>query len=219
MNKFKFGIFDFDGNIINTMPTYTKVFSEILKSKFGINTEDSKDYYLDSTSIPINFQFKHILEKNKKSTNDVPQLVDEFYGIVDDIEFNLFVGAKELIGELFDCEYKLFITTGSKTTDTKIRLEKAKLKKYFYHIFGADEIPKGPKHIKKFAQSVNLSVEDFSKQAFYCGDGPRDMEIARMFGIYAIGIAQSVSKEKLLKSGADIAIDKIGEVINLEILK
>ena len=219
MKKFRFGIFDLDGNIVDAMPAYTKVFSEILESKYKISAKDSRKYYLNSTGTPIDLQFKYMLEKYGKPINKISQLVDEFFYTVNKINFVLFDNAKDTIDKLFNRELKLFITTGSQTADTKKRLEKVGLIKYFSFILDSSEILKGPEHIKKFAQSVELSVKDFSKQAFYCGDGPRDMEIAKMFSIYAIGVAQTVSKEKLLESGANVAVDKIGEVIDLEILK
>ncbi len=219
MNKFKFGIFDFDGNIVNAMPAYTKVFSEILRSKYGIGIKDSGEYYLNSTGTPIDVQFKCMLEKYCKPTDIISKLVDEFFDTVNKIDFVLFEGAKDTIEKLFDRGLKLFITTGSQTADTKKRLEKAGLIKYFSLALGSSEISKGPMHIKKFAESVELTFEDFSKQAFYRGDGPRDMEIAKMSGIYAIGIAQTVSKEKLLEAGADIAVGRIRDITELDILK
>ncbi len=219
MNKFKFGIFDLDGSIIDAMPAYTKVFSESLNSKYGIDIKDSRKYYINSTGTSIDVQFKYMLEKYSKPTDKISQLVDEFFDIVNKIDFILFDNAKDIIAELSNRGFKLFITTGRETADTKKRLEKAGLLKYFSFILGSSEIPKGPEHIKKFSQSIDLSVEEFSKQAFYCGDGPRDMFIAKMFGIYAIGIAQTISKEKLFEAGADVAVDRIGEVIDLDIFK
>ncbi len=219
MKKFKFGIFDFDGSIVNTIPAYTKVFSEILKLNYGISIKASKEYYLNSTGTPIDVQFRYMLEKHSKPTGKISQLVDQFFNTVNNIDFILFDGAKDVIKEFFNKGFKLFITTGSQTADTKKRLKKAGLIKYFSFILGSSEIPKGPGHIKKFAQSAGLTIEKFSKQAFYCGDGPRDMEIAKMFGIYAIGIAQTVSKDKLFKAGADVAVDMIEEVIDLDILE
>ena len=71
----------------------------------------------------------------------------------------------------------------------------------------------------KFAKLAALSLEEFSQRSFCCGDGVRDMEIAGMFGIYAIGVAQTVGKKELLKAGADVAVDRIEEVIELDILK
>lgn len=219
MNKFKFGIFDLDGSIIDAMSAYTKVFSESLNSKYGIDIKDSRKYYINSTGTPIDVQFKYMLEKYSKPTDKISQLVDEFFDIVNRVDVVLFDNAKDIIIELFNRGFKLFITTGSETVDAKKRLEKTELIKYFSFVLGSSEIPKGPEHIKKFSQLIGLSVEEFSKQAFYCGDGLRDMFIAKMFDIYAIGIAQTVSKEKLFEAGADVAVDRIGEVIDLDIFK
>ena len=219
MNKFKFGIFDLDGSIIDTMPTYTKVFSESLNSKFGINIEKAKEYYQGSTGTPIDVQFKYMLEKYDQPTIKIPQIVDEFFNVVNNIDFALFDGAKNTISEFFEKGFKLFLTTGNQTIDSKNCLRKAELVEYFSFVLGSDEILKGPEHIKKFAQLADLSVEEFSKQAFYCGDGPSDMSIAKMFDIYAIGIRTTVSKEKLFEAGADVVLDGIGEVIDLDIFK
>ena len=217
--KYKYGIFDLDGNIVNAIPTYTKVFSEILNKKFGIDIKDSSKYYLNSTGTPIDIQFEYMLEKHSKPIDKIPQMVDEFFNTVNNIDFVLFNGAKEAIINLHEKNLNLFITTGSQTEDTRERLKKAGLLKYFGLVLGSSEIPKGPKHIEKFSRSVNLPTEEFSKQAFYCGDGPRDMEIAKMFEIYAIGIAQTVNKERLFESGANVVVDKIGDVLELDVLK
>ena len=111
------------------------------------------------------------------------------------------------------------MSTGSRTAVSKERLAKLDLLRYFSVILGSNEIPKGPKHIEEFAKSVNLPTEEFAKQSFYCGDGVRDMKIAKMFGIYAIGVAQTLSKEKLLEAGADVAVDKIEDVLKLDVLR
>lgn len=218
MKKFEFGIFDLDGSIVNAMPAYTKVFSEILNFKYGTNIRDSREYYLNSTGTPLDVQFKYVLEKYNKPTDEIFQMVDEFFCIVNKIDFVLFDGVKDIIDELFEKGFKLFITTGSQTADTKKRLEKLWLIKYFSLILGSSEIPKGPEHIKEFAKSVGLTVEEFSKLSFYCGDGPHDMEIAKMFGIYAVGVKQTVSREKLFEAGADVVVDKIEEITELNIL-
>ncbi|MCK5475240.1 MAG: HAD family hydrolase [Candidatus Pacebacteria bacterium] len=217
MNKFKFGIFDLDGSIVNAMPTYTKVFSESLNSKFGINIEKSKKYYQGSAGTPIDIQFKYMLEKYDQPTVKVPQIVDEFFDVVNNIDFALFDGARNTISGFFEKGFKLFLTTGNQTINSKNRLEKTELIKYFSLVLGSDEILKGPEHIKRFAQLVDLSVEEFSSRSFYCGDGPRDMEIARIFGIYAIGIATTASEERLFASGADVVVNEIADVVGLKI--
>ena len=90
MNKFKFGIFDLDGSIIDAIPAYTKVFSESLNSKYGIDIKDSRKYYLNSTGTPIDVQFEYMLRKYSKPTDKISQFVDEFFDIVNKIDFILF---------------------------------------------------------------------------------------------------------------------------------
>lgn len=219
MKKYKYGIFDVDGNLVDSMPIYTETFSGILFRTFGISVEESNKYYLVSTGMPLDIQFKYMLEKNDKSTGRIEEMVKEFFNIINWRDYSWYQGAKKLIRELHCRNFVLFVTTGSQTSVTEKKLEKAGLANYFKLVLGSSKILKGPEHIKKFAQSISLSVEEFSKQTFYCGDGPRDMEIAKMFGIYAVGVAQTVNKEKLFESGADEVVDRIGEVINIEILK
>ena len=201
------------------MPVYTETFSGILSGRFGISIEESSEYYLNSAGAPLDTQFRYILEKNGKSTEEIQSMVEEFFEIVNQVDYSWYLGAKELIKELRRRNFTLFVTTGSQTSVTKKKLEKAGIADCFELILGSSEIPKGPNHIEEFAKLAGLPVEEFARQAFYCDDGPQDMKIANELGICAIGIAQTVSREKLFEAGADVVVDKIGEVINLEILK
>jgi len=215
MKKFKFGIFDVDGNLVDSMPVYNKTFSRILFRRFGIPAEESNKYYLTSAGTPLNVQFRYMLENNNKSIENIEKMVEEFFYTVNQVDYYWYQGAKDLILDLRRKNFTLFVTTGSQTEVTKKKLEKAGMAKHFELILGSSEILKGPGHIKRFVQLVGLPIEEFSKQAFYCGDGPRDMEIAKEFGIYAIGVAQTVSKEKLLEAGADVVVNSIVEVMDL----
>jgi len=219
MNKYNYGIFDVDGNLVNSMPVYTETFSRILSKRFGISVEESSKYYLISAGTPLDVQFRHMLEKSGKSTEEIQSMVEDFFNAVNQVNYQFYDGAKGLIKELIKKRFMLFVTTGSQTSITVRKLEKAGIADCFKLILGSSEIPKGPKHIEKFTELAGLSISEFSKRTFYCGDGARDMEIAKMFGIYAIGVAQTVSKEKLFEAGADVVVDKIGEVIELDILK
>lgn len=219
MNKYNYGIFDVDGSLVDSMPVYTETFSGILFRRFGIPVGESSKYYLISTGTPLDIQFGHMLEKNNKSTEEIQSMVDEFFNTVNQVNCQFYDGAKNLIRELAERGFTLFVTTGSQTSVTMNKLEKAGIADCFELILGSSEISKGPKHIEKFVELAGLSVGDFSKRSFYCGDGGRDMEIAKMFNIYAVGVAQTVSKEKLLEAGADVVVDRIGKVRDLDILK
>lgn len=217
--EYKYGIFDFDGTIIDTMPTHTKIFSELLNKKFKIPIEDSREYYVNSTGTLIETQLQAMLRSNDIPLDNTTELINEFFEMVNKKEFLLFEKAEDIIKHLYNKNIILFISTGSGTENVEKKLKELDLVKYFSMILGSNEIPKGPEHIKEFTEFTNLPVEEFTKQTFFCGDGALDMEIAKMFGIYAIGIAQTVEKEDLLEAGADIVVDKIGDILKLNALK
>ncbi len=219
MSKFKFGIFDLDGTVFDAMPLYTEVYSQLLKERYEILPKNSVGYYLESAGTPLNEQFRFMFELNNKPADKILEMAKEFFEIVNKKDFALFDGAKNILENLRKKGMMLFITTGSEDEMTKKRLERTGILKYFSLVLGSSQKEKGPWHIEEFTRSAKISIAEFSKQAFYCGDGPRDMSIAKIFGIYAIGVAQTVSKQKLLESSADVVVDKIREVIGLDILK
>ncbi len=126
MNK-TIAILDLDGNLIDSMPIYTKTFSEILFGMFGISMERSSKYYLISTGTPLDIQFRYILEKNNKPTKGIGKMVEEFFNIVNQTDYSWYQGAKELIEELHRRNFMLFVSTGSQTFATERKLKKAKI--------------------------------------------------------------------------------------------
>lgn len=216
--KFRYGIFDLDGTIVNAMPAYAEAYSKILDEEYGISPELSMGYYLESAGTPLCEQFRHMLELHNKPLDLIPRMAKEFFEIGNKKDFMLFDGAKDALKYFHKKGISLFITTGSEDGATKKRLNAAGLSGYITLALGSSLKEKGPWHIEKFAKAAMVPVNEFSEHAFYCGDGPYDMQIARMFGIYAIGIATTVSKNLLMESGADVAIDEISDVAKLNIL-
>ncbi len=218
-DRFKYGIFDLDGTIVNSIPTYTETFTEILDRRFGIKGEDVISYYMNSTGTPLEEQFRHVLEMKNNPSKEIPEMIVEFFDIVNKKDFVLYDNAKKVLKELFDKGIKLFLTTGSEDEETKIRLDGAGISKYFTEVLGSSRKEKGPWHIEVFSKVAGKKIDDFSRNAFYVGDGPYDMHIAKMFEIFAIGVSTTVSRDLLIESGADVVVDKIGDIKKLDGLR
>lgn len=216
-SRYKYGIFDLDGVLVNSIPTYTETFLEILNAKYKISDPGVAEYYQNSTGTPLEEQFEYVLRASNKPMDKISDLVGEFFDTVNRKDFVLFEGAKELLEKLIGRNIMLFLTTGSEDEMTKERLERAGILKYFALVLGSSKKEKGPWHIEKFARTAKVPADEFSSQAFYVGDGPFDMHLAKMFGIYAIGIPTTVSKNLLIESGADEVADNISKVAELDI--
>lgn len=226
MDEYKYGIFDVDGTLIDNMSASADAFADTLVSNgFDIPREEAGKLHLETAGTQLNDQMRMILDVQKVSFDEsvINKLNEDFFVCRENLkswqEAKVFPKAKDVFSLLYDKEIKIFLTSGSQAEGIMKSMKQFGLNKYIHFMMGGYVVPKGPKHIEEFAKLAGLSVEEFSKRAFYCGDGARDMEIAKMSGIYAIGVAQTVSKEKLFEAGADAVVDEIVEVIGLDILK
>lgn len=216
MNNKKFGVFDFDGTIADTMPVYFHLSSQIIEKEYGLSGQEFEEFSTLYTGIPIDELFAKFLISKNRPTDRVSGQIKEFFEVANAMDFPLFDGAKETIEKIYDKGIKLFISTGSQTEKTKERLDRAGLLKYFSLVYGSSEIEKGPKHIEDFADFAGFSLEDFSNQAFFIGDGPGDMKLAKSCKMNAVGVAHTFEKEYLIQSGADLVLDRIIDLVELD---
>ena len=73
------------------------------------------------------------------------------------------------------------------------------------------------RHFEEFAKCRGIPLKEFLKNSFLVSDGPNDMTLAQKAGIFAIGITNTVSADKLKSAGADLVVSDIGKLANLEL--
>lgn len=218
MTEKKFGVFDFDGTIVDTMPLYFSLSSDIMERQYGLSGEEFQVYSKLYTGMPIDELFSGFLRSKGKATDKVAENLAEFFEIVDARDFPLIEGAKEAIENIHGKGFELFISTGSQTEKTKERLEKNGILKYFSLVYGSSEIEKGPEHIENFAKSCHLSLGEFARRSFFLGDGPGDMKLAKLCRMKAVGVAHTFDSAYLLEAGADVVFEKIREVEDVDLI-
>jgi len=212
MRDKQFGVFDFDGTIVDTMPAFFEGYSEIMQKEYGLSGEDFQTYSLRYVGmLPTEDIFVQYLKNHHKSTDKVRENLQNFFDMLNSRDFPIIEGAREAIEDTYQKGYKLFVSTGSQTKRTKERLEKLGLLKYFSMVYGSSEIDKGPRHIEDFAKASQVSLEDFAKNSFFLGDGPGDIKLAKFCKMEAVGVAHTFSRTYLIEAGADVVFENIRE--------
>jgi phosphoglycolate phosphatase len=217
--KIKYIVFDLNGTLIDAMSIYTRVFCDVLKRRTEIEDPDIPNivkYSVAATGTPWDEQFAYVLDLHKYPTDEVPKLMDEFCDIVNEEKYLLYPKVKELLQAFKEKGYRILITSGSSTGAMIKRIYDLGILNNIDFLLGFDTYKKSLKHMEMLAESENMSLKEFAKQSIYFGDGPGDMRIAKSSGLYAIGIAQTVSSEILKDAGADLVLDKIGDVLKMD---
>ena len=55
--SFRYGIFDLDGTLIDSMPLYIATFGDLI-AEYGADRVPATEYYIESMGIPVDIQFR-----------------------------------------------------------------------------------------------------------------------------------------------------------------
>jgi phosphoglycolate phosphatase-like HAD superfamily hydrolase len=218
MTEKKFGVFDFDGTIVDTMPIYFNLSGEIIQREYGLPAEEFIEYSKLFTGKPIDEMFRDFLLKNNKPVDRIYENLQDFFTIVNAYDFPLIDGAREAIESVYNKGFQLFISTGSETEKTKERLDDLGLLRFFSEVYGSSSVAKGPAHIENFARIAGVSLGEFAGRAFFLGDGPGDMKLAKACNMKAVGVAHTFTSEYLRSAGADVVFEKIREAGDADLI-
>lgn len=138
--------------------------------------------------------------------------VPKSFSIVKQSNWVLLNGVEYFLAKLYSMSFSLFITTKKKDSVIK-KFKQIWISDVFDLILGVNK----EDHIQAFAKSKELLFEEFSSKAFFCSNFLIDMNIAKKFNIYAIGVTGTFSKEEFIEAGADIVVTEIADIMNLDI--
>ena len=215
--RFRYAIFDCDGTLVDSIPTYNKLLKEILKQKYKIPIKN-KEKFNEKFGDGVSFQeiLLNILQ------NKAPHLIAKiesmmviFFERADkQIDYRLFPNTEQTLDTLFKRGLTLFISTAC--VNHVMNKKTRGIKHFFKCVMSSETIPKSAAHIEEFIKLTGDTRDEFCKKAFFVGDTKKDMEIAKECGIYAIGIANTVSAEKLKMFGANAIIKDLSELLEME---
>ena len=198
LENFKFAVFDVDGTLIDSKRFYRGILQILLKIGFDFLNRCYHNSFEEN-------QGKFILRLKKI----IDTLIYDSLERIDIQQPQLFGGARKVLEKLNQKQIKIFGTTGSRKA--KERLAQVGTLEFFELVLDR-KIPKA-KHILLFAEHLGISLEEFSCKAVCIGDEPGDMLLAKRFGLYPVGITNTVSDKILREAGARKVIGSFEELI------
>jgi len=212
--SFRYGVFDNDGTLVDTMGHCGRIFAETL-APYGIAEEDARSHYFSTTGRPMAEQYGQILSHHGIEAGAAlfAALRDDFGAKFLEIDAPFFPGAKRCISALADAGLMLFVSSAASDACTWKRIAGSGVADRFTLAYGSSALPKGPLHLAAFAKIARVSIEEFAGNAFLCGDGEADMAIANAAGMYAIGVDGTVGEARIRAAGARRVVTAVGELL------
>lgn len=209
ISDFNFAIFDINGTLLDNRRPYRWLLRAISTLTIW---KDSGELFLPTGGIAIPCWAETLRYSVGLAwvTLRIEKVLAIFFEIVDAPNPKLFGGTKEVLWQLYNNGIKLFATTGDKTLTIEGQLKKLGINDLFLGICGR-ELPKR-EHIPYFAKLVNLPLKEFARRSFLVSDGPVDLTLAQKYGLYSIGITNTLTTELLLAAGAKEIITDLGEL-------
>lgn len=198
IKKFKFAVLDIDRTLLD-IKKFWKVVLNLIQ-------------YFDSDF--LNWCYQNAFEENRgrvklRVKRRIDSIIYDFLELVDIQAPRVFEGTLEILQEFKRNRIKIFGTSGSRKA--RRGLEQVGALDFFELMLGR-EIPKA-KHIPLFAGYLGLSLDQFADKALYIGDEVEDMFLAKRYGLYGIGITNTLNSEMLRKVGAQKIINSLEELI------
>jgi HAD superfamily hydrolase (TIGR01509 family) len=207
-------IFDLDGLLIDSEPTWHNVHPQFLQ-RHGISIDQGT---LKQT---LGRGIKDVIQFHKDEnglTGDTDELAAEFRGMFYD-EFlsekglKLMPGAIAFVTLVFDNGYKLGLATGGHAKENVIKmLERLSLLKYFEVIVSSDMVKKGKPDPEVFLFTAKqLQVEP--SQCLVFEDSPNGVLAGKRAGMTVFGVNPSEEiRKELHTAGADVIYTSLDEV-------
>lgn len=205
-------IWDGDGVVFDSMPSYTRTFSGVLYDKYGISKEESSRYFLRSAGIELSQQFEQVLYFNSKDINDKNFLIDEFWNRQKNEMPGIFPDAIPAMGYLSADSRITYMTmaSGTKQDVLEDRLHKLGLEKYIKSPIGNSVSDNKWSYVARLAEASRAQKYKIA----FVGDAENDMIMTSKLGVPGIIIARDkgVDAQQMLDAGASKVIGDLREL-------
>lgn len=204
-------LFDLDGTLTDPMEGITRSAQHALKH-FGIEVSDhtSLDFFIGP---PLRDTFKQRYGMSEEDADEAIRIFREYFEPKGIFENEIYEGIPRLLEHLTQAGRSLILATSKPVDFAERILEYFDIKDYFDFVAGStmDERRADKEEVIGYAleecQLIDLS------ELVMVGDRKYDIQAAKAFGIYTIGVLYGYgSKEELKKAGADCLVKTVDEL-------
>jgi phosphoglycolate phosphatase-like HAD superfamily hydrolase len=211
-------LFDWDGTLIDSLPTKVRNASRLFHQEFGISLEDVTRAYRRASGIPRKELFVSIC-----TDNGLAPLDDEHYERLSQrfTEMNLAsltnpnahgIVAQETIDTLKALRasgYPMYVSSSADPLEISKGAASLGLDCYFTEIMGSlPGFGKGPQHVAHVLEAQSVGRE----QLVFVGDELADISLGRLAGIRTVAKVGTCTAEFLRKENPDHIINKLSEL-------
>ena len=182
-------LLDFDGVILDSSRTKTKVFFEFFE-RFPSVAEHMKQYHLEHKGINRFQQFTYLSGLLDESPGFVDKCSEEFSRlVVERVLVTEFVGGAEQFLEYFSVKIPMHLVSNSPEAELMMVLEKRNLTHYFDSIMGSTATRN---KVQSMQQTIELYNYDVSRLV-YVGDTQGDYKAATLLNVAFFGLENELA--------------------------
>lgn len=192
-------IFDLDGTLVSSAWKVTSWIKQYFVENYRYIDANGLIEYIHQTAwTPLWEQVQYYL---KDTQEDHEKITWELYDILSRMESDFFPWVVEIIKKLSN-SYTLFLSTWNSDIFAEKNLRRENIYNCFKLVLGSVHIPKWPRHIEAFRESV--WDDDFIQKSIYVWDGSTDRNIAHSHNIDFIHISIDGGDKYEIESVKDI---------------
>lgn len=206
----KFILFDIDGTLIDSGGAGVKALNRTFKEMFSVGDAFRTISMAGKTDLQIlteGMKLHHVASSNGVVPEFFESYITHLRKTIDATEGHVKTGIREALIEIEKSEdFMLGLLTGNIEQGAMIKLEAFGLDRYFdIGAYGSDDADRNrllPIVREKLRKSRALDIA--YRNCIVIGDTPRDVECAKLYGAYSIGVATGpYSYGHLEEAGAD----------------
>ncbi len=218
MSKYKYILFDLDGTITEPFLGISNGIKYAL-NKFDIKMEDNETLR-KFIGPPLRDSFREYCGFTNMQAEDATKYYREYYSVKGLEENEIMPGMDNVIKQLYDEGYKLYLATSKPEKFAKIILENLGLLEYFDIAAGASfdgTREKKEQVIEYLLEQIKEKYDDFSiEQAIMVGDRHFDIYGAKYFNMDSIGVTFGYGDyDELKNAGASYVVEEAMGIVDV----